>query len=144
MKSQVVPAAGDDFDRLLAARKAVLPDAEQILLERSAEVGAALEVARIRSTLNLTQRQLAEAAGIQPSVISHYEQPTYKGHKIATLARLAGAVGWELHLRFAPKGEAQWFDRATAIRAEMRLTMYQATFTLDVPSNVTTPTQTTT
>ena len=60
---------------------------------------ALLQLARLKA--GLTQAELAERAGVPPTMISAYErdqrQPT-----LATLARLLRAAGFELRMHLAP------------------------------------------
>lgn len=62
-------------------------------------LGAA--IARMRAKRNLTQTQLAARAGMSASKISAIESST-KNVEVATLIRIAGALGYQFQPKFVP------------------------------------------
>lgn len=70
------------------------------------EARASAEVARqiyeLRSQAGLTQKELAKLIGTSHSVISRLEDDDYRGHSLAMLRRIAGALGKRVEIRFIP------------------------------------------
>lgn len=66
---------------------------------------------RLRIEAGLTQRELAERVGTHPSVISRLENENYQGYSIATLARIAAALGRDLEVEFAERSQAPVSER---------------------------------
>jgi ribosome-binding protein aMBF1 (putative translation factor) len=58
------------------------------------------EIAKLRESCHLSQAQLAKRVGTHQSAIARMEQSTYRGHTVATLAKIAAAVGTRLDVRF--------------------------------------------
>jgi len=76
-----------------------------------AEVG--MMVHELRIFEGLTQAQLAERIGTTASAISRVESADYRGHSLAMLRRIAGAVGKKLAILFLPEnGKADHSARA--------------------------------
>ncbi len=81
-----------------------------------------LEIARqiydLRTEAGLTQRQLADRVGTSHSQIARLEDCDYEGHSMATLRRIARALGKRLEVRFvtAPAAIApEERDRVTTV-----------------------------
>jgi transcriptional regulator with XRE-family HTH domain len=66
-----------------------------------AEVG--MMVHELRTLEGLTQAQLAERIGTTASAISRVESADYRGHSLAMLRRIAGAVGKKVAILFLPE-----------------------------------------
>ncbi len=62
-----------------------------------------LEVARALSESGLTQQVIAERTGMRQPNVARLADPTYHGHSVAALRRLAEALGQELEVRFVSK-----------------------------------------
>ncbi len=62
------------------------------------------QIARVREKRKLSQAQLAKRIGTQQSAVARMEQSTYQGYTVATLAKIAAAVGKHLEVRFVPTG----------------------------------------
>ncbi len=67
----------------------------------NAEVAALIGDSRNRA--GLSQTQLARLVGTTQSVISRLEDADYTGHSLTMLARIAEALGLELHLSMTEK-----------------------------------------
>ena len=76
------------------------PKAEDLLEEVRAEAEVARTIYRLRSGAGLTQQALAERVGTTASVISRLEDADYFGHSLATLRRIAAALGRRVEIRF--------------------------------------------
>lgn len=70
------------------------------------EIGSLLQGARL--TINLTQKEAAEAAGLHPRTVSTLEQGVAPDIGVRKLAALLEVLGYELSIR--PKGQAQTLD----------------------------------
>jgi len=69
----------------------------------------ASQIATLRAKFELTQKQLAEKAGMRQSRISALEDPNYENIEVGTLRRLASAFDVALTVRFVPFSElAKW------------------------------------
>ena len=64
------------------------------------------QVYHFRKAAGLTQRQLAELVGTQPSVICRLEDADYTGHSLSMLSRIAAALGKQVRVRFVAKTES--------------------------------------
>jgi transcriptional regulator with XRE-family HTH domain len=60
----------------------------------------ALQLRALRHSLNLTQKQLAKAVGMEQSRISELESPHYQKYNIGTLKKLAAFYDVVLDVRF--------------------------------------------
>ncbi len=75
--------------------------ARKVRYERElARLQLANEIVKLREERNLSQSQLAKRIGTQQSAIARMEQSSYHGYTIATLAKIAAAVGKHLEVRF--------------------------------------------
>ena len=70
------------------------------------EMRAADDVARriveLRTSADLSQRQLAKLVGTTASVICRLEDADYEGHSLAMLRRIASALKQRVEIRFVP------------------------------------------
>lgn len=96
----------DDLDRLFAEIESEEPGARLVVEEIAAGTKAATELRRMRLATGLTQRQLADTAGIKQGQLSRYERIDYRGHKLETLARIAQSVGWHWRFQLEPTAPA--------------------------------------
>jgi transcriptional regulator with XRE-family HTH domain len=88
-----------NFDRYLDKQ---LRDPE--FARRFDDAGAAwdvaVELARLRETVGISQRELARRAGTTQQQISRLETPQYEGHSLQMLRRVARALNAELIVGF--------------------------------------------
>lgn len=64
----------------------------------------AVEIVYFREKKGLTQAELAKLVNTSQSAIARLENPDYKGYSIATLRKVASALGLELVVSFREKG----------------------------------------
>lgn len=81
------------------------PDAIVERDQTAREMALGMKIQRLREEAGLTQAQLAKKIGTQPSAISRIEDADYDSHSIATLARVAEALGMYLIVDFEPKAQ---------------------------------------
>ena len=67
----------------------------------------AIQLAALREKAGLSQKDLARKLHTSQQNISRLESPSYEGHSLATLRRVADILGATLHVTLAPKGEPQ-------------------------------------
>ncbi len=65
-----------------------------------ARLHLANEIVKLREECHLSQSQLAKRIGTHQSAIARMEQSSYRGYTVATLAKIAAAVGKHLEVRF--------------------------------------------
>jgi DNA-binding XRE family transcriptional regulator len=70
------------------------------LEEARANDNTARKIAALRTEAGLTQRQLAKLVGTTASVICRLESANYRGHSLAMLNRIAGALNQRVEIRF--------------------------------------------
>ncbi len=79
---------------------------DKLELQRSRmQNDAAWKIRRVRAQAGLNQLDLATRMGTSRSAIYRLEDPTYWGHSLPVLRRLAAAVGMRLEIRFVSNGE---------------------------------------
>ncbi|MBU0677365.1 MAG: helix-turn-helix domain-containing protein [Verrucomicrobia bacterium] len=64
--------------------------------------GLAVQMARLRESRGLTQKDLAKFIGTSQQQISRIESPAYAGHSLSMLRRVADALGAEISIAFEP------------------------------------------
>lgn len=64
-----------------------------------------LAVAEAVRSSGLTQARVAELMGTAQPNVARLARPEYHGHSVATLRRLAEALGMRLEVRFVPDSE---------------------------------------
>lgn len=89
-----------DFAQIIRAKLAANPDLAEAVENESFISNVAMQVYEARSEAGLTQKQLADRLGTHQSVISRIEDADYDGHTLATLKRLAQALGKKLRVEF--------------------------------------------
>jgi len=72
------------------------------LEEARANEEIARKIHELRTAAGLTQTQLARLIGTTASVICRLEDADYKGHSLAMLHRIAGALNQRVEIRFVP------------------------------------------
>lgn len=76
--------------------------------ERAGEAWeVALQLAALREKAGLSQKDLARKLRTTQQHISRLESPSYEGHSLSMLRRVAEALGASLRVSFAPKGETK-------------------------------------
>ena len=68
----------------------------------------ALQIAALREKAGLSQRDLARKLKTSQQQISRLESPSYEGHSLSMLRRVAEALGATVHVAF----ETDWSNRA--------------------------------
>jgi len=90
-----------NFAEVVRAKLAANPDlAEQVEAELF-NADLASKVYAARTAAGLTQKQLAERAGTQQSVISRIEDADYEGRSLTTLNKIAKALNLRLRVEFS-------------------------------------------
>jgi transcriptional regulator with XRE-family HTH domain len=62
----------------------------------------ALQIAALREEAGLSQKELARKLKTSQQQISRLESPSYEGHSLAMLRRVAGALGARVRVVFEP------------------------------------------
>ena len=91
-----------NFDRYLAVQ---LQDADFAEKFRAAGEAwdVALKLASLRKASGLSQKELARKVGTSQQQISRLESPSYEGHSLSMLRRVAEVLGANIHLEIQPK-----------------------------------------
>jgi len=63
----------------------------------------ALQLASLRKKSGLSQKQLAKRVGTSQQQISRLESPSYEGHSLSMLRRVAGVLGATVHVEIQGK-----------------------------------------
>ena len=63
----------------------------------------ALKLASLRKASGLSQKQLAKQVGTSQQQISRLESPSYEGHSLSMLRRVAEVLGATIHVEIQPK-----------------------------------------
>ena len=66
----------------------------------------ALQIAALREKAGLSQRDLARKLRTSQQNISRLESPSYEGHSLTRLRRVAEVLGVTVRVTLAPKGES--------------------------------------
>ncbi len=66
----------------------------------------ALQLAALREKAGLTQRDLARKLHTSQQQISRLESPSYEGHSLSMLRRVAEVLGVTVRVTLTPKGDA--------------------------------------
>jgi transcriptional regulator with XRE-family HTH domain len=94
-----------NFDRYLEEQ---LSDPD--FAERFARAGdawdVALQLAALREKAGLSQRDLARKLHTSQQQISRLESPSYEGHSLSMLRRVAEVLGATVRVTFAPRKES--------------------------------------
>lgn len=91
-----------NFDRYLEEQ---LKNAD--FAERFGEAGeawdVAIQLASLRKNAGLSQKELARRVGTSQQQVSRLESPSYEGHSLSMLRRVADALGASIHVEIQPK-----------------------------------------
>src|SRR5436305_11665956 len=63
----------------------------------------ALQLAALREKAGLSQKELARKLKTSQQQVSRLESPSYEGHSLSMLRRVAEALGATLHVTFEPR-----------------------------------------
>ena len=63
----------------------------------------ALKLASLRKASGLSQKQLAKRVGTSQQQISRLESPSYEGHSLSMLRRVAEVLGATIHVEIQPE-----------------------------------------
>ena len=63
----------------------------------------AVKLASLRKTSGLSQKELAKRVGTSQQQISRLESPSYEGHSLSMLRRVAEVLGATLYVEIEPK-----------------------------------------
>src|SRR4030066_2463940 len=63
----------------------------------------AIQLASLRKKSGLSQKELAKQVGTTQQQISRLESPSYEGHSLSMLRRVAEVLGATLHVEIQPK-----------------------------------------
>jgi transcriptional regulator with XRE-family HTH domain len=76
--------------------------------ERAGEAwDVALQLAALREKAGLSQRDLARKLHTSQQQISRLESPSYEGHSLSMLRRVAEVLGVTVHVTLAPRGQTK-------------------------------------
>ena len=90
-----------NFDRYLEEQLKDPDFAERF--ERAGEAwDVALKIAALREKAGLSQKELARILKTSQQQISRLESPSYEGHSLSMLRRVAEALGATVHVTFEP------------------------------------------
>ncbi|HUL30063.1 MAG TPA: helix-turn-helix transcriptional regulator [Thermodesulfobacteriota bacterium] len=68
-----------------------------------------IQLASLRKKARLSQKELAKRVGTSQQQISRLESPSYEGHSMNMLRRVAEVLGAAVHVQIQPKnGLSQW------------------------------------
>jgi transcriptional regulator with XRE-family HTH domain len=77
-------------------------DARSNLVASNLDKGIAFQIRATRDKRQITQTELAEAAGMTQNNVSRLESPEYGKHTLSSLKRIADALDVALVVRFVP------------------------------------------
>ena len=67
----------------------------------------ALQIAALRERAGLSQKELARKLHTSQQNVSRLESPSYEGHSLTMLRRVAEVLGATVRVTIAPKGESK-------------------------------------
>src|SRR6267154_2850464 len=67
----------------------------------------AVQLAALREKAGYSQKDLARKLHTSQQNISRLESPSYEGHSLSMLRRVADVLGATVHVPLAPKGESE-------------------------------------
>ena len=67
----------------------------------------ALQIAALREKAGLSQKDLARKLKTSQQQISRLESPSYEGHSLSMLRRVAERLGATVRVTFAPEGQSE-------------------------------------
>jgi ribosome-binding protein aMBF1 (putative translation factor) len=89
------------------------PGMEALLQEELANVAIAQQIYDLRTSVGLSQRELAKLIGTTASVICRLEDADYQGHSLNMLSRIAVALGQNIEIKFVPQGKPRKRHKAS-------------------------------
>lgn len=92
-----------NFD-LYLKRRLKNPDFAKRFKKAGEAWNVALQLTELREKAGLSQKTLAHKLGTSQQQISRLESPTYEGHSLSMLRRVATILGAELQIVFRSKG----------------------------------------
>src|SRR5438477_8228731 len=83
---------------------------DPVFTERFEKAGeawdVALQIAALREKAGLSQKDLARKLRTSQQQISRLESPSYEGHSLSMLRRVADVLGATLRVSFAPRADS--------------------------------------
>lgn len=76
------------------------PSFRELFLRQRESLRLGIEIARLRNELGISQRELAERAGMRKQNIARLERPDYQSFTLGSLQRIALALRRRLEVRF--------------------------------------------
>lgn len=67
----------------------------------------ALQITHLREQAGLSQKDLARKLHTSQQQISRLESPSYEGHSLSMLRRVAEVLGVTVHVTLAPRGQTE-------------------------------------
>ena len=67
----------------------------------------ALQITQLRERAGLSQKELARKLHTSQQQISRLESPSYEGHSLSMLRRVAEALGVTVRVTLAPRGQSE-------------------------------------
>ncbi len=67
----------------------------------------AMQLASLREQAGLSQKELAHKLGTSQQQISRLESPSYEGHSLSMLRRVAEVLGATVHVTIAPRARGE-------------------------------------
>jgi transcriptional regulator with XRE-family HTH domain len=88
----------------------------------------AIKLASLRKASGLSQKELAKRVGTSQQQISRLESPSYEGHSLSMLRRVAEVLGATVQVEIQPRKSQKLpivADRGALYRAKKRKTLHQ-------------------
>ncbi len=76
-----------------------VPDSVERFKKASGASDVAMQLASLRKRSGLSQKELAKRVGTSQQQISRLESPSYEGHSLSMLRRVAGVLGASVHVK---------------------------------------------
>src|ERR1035438_9050442 len=95
-----------NFDRYLEEQLRD-PDFAERFKRAGESWDVALQIAALREKAGLSQKDLARKLKTSQQQISRLESPSYEGHSLSMLRRVAEVLGATVRVTLAPKSEAE-------------------------------------
>jgi transcriptional regulator with XRE-family HTH domain len=103
-----------NFDRYLDEQLKD-PDFAERFKEAGEAWDVAMQLAALRKESGLSQKELAKRVGTSQQQISRLESPSYEGHSLSMIRRVAEALGATIRVKIERDGRSR--KRAVAERA---------------------------
>jgi len=94
-----------NFIEAIRAKLASDPKLAGLVDQEALNADLAVQVRSLREAAGLTQKDLAELVGTTQSVISRVEDADYEGHSLASVRRIAAALGKKVCLKLCSAEE---------------------------------------